>query len=71
MFDSYIGQKTNKAGVKVERTPWCDGNMSKETGLIAEKLSKVGHPNLRNIVLTISITGEQAWSADHKLPAQR
>jgi len=41
VFDSYIGQKTNKAGVKVERTPWCDGNMSKETGLIADKLSKV------------------------------
>merc|ERR1712183_70520 len=33
--------KLNKAGVKVERTPWCDGNMSRETSLIADKLSQV------------------------------
>ena len=52
MFDSYIGQTTNKAGVKVERTPWCDGNMSKETGLIADKLSKVRHPRLQNAFRT-------------------
>ena len=41
VFGNYIGQKVNKAGVKVERTPWCDGNMSRETSLIADKLSQV------------------------------
>ena len=41
VFGNYIGQKLNKAGVKVERTPWCDGNMSRETSLIADKLSQV------------------------------
>jgi len=41
VFDCYIGKKPNKSGVKVERTPWCDGNMSEETNLISEQLSKV------------------------------
>ena len=41
VFGNYIGQKLNKNGVKVERTPWCDGNMSKETSLIADRLSQV------------------------------
>jgi len=41
VFGNYIAQKVNRAGVKVERTPWCDTNMSKETSLIADKLSQV------------------------------
>jgi len=41
VFDNYIGKKVNKAGIKVERTPWCDGEISPETQLIADQLSKV------------------------------
>jgi len=41
VFDAYIAKKPNKAGVMVTRTAWCDGEFSQETGLIAEKLSKV------------------------------
>ena len=39
--DSIVFYLRHKAGVKVERTPWCDGNMSRETSLIADKLSQV------------------------------
>jgi len=41
VFQNYINQETNKAGVKVDKTPWCDGTMSAETELIAHQLCKV------------------------------
>jgi len=50
VFENYICGKPNKKGVKIERTPWCDSELSKETGLIAEKLAKVN----MNGVLTIN-----------------
>jgi methylenetetrahydrofolate reductase (NADPH) len=41
VFDNYIGKKANECGVKVERTPWSDGEINQETNLIAQELSKV------------------------------
>ena len=65
VFGNYIGQKLNKAGVKVERTPWCDGNMSSETSLIADKLSQVKIFTF-DLFSYSSYSGEQARSADHQ-----
>jgi len=50
VFENYIGGKPNKNGAMVQRTPWCDSELNKETGLIAENLAKV---NLHG-VLTIN-----------------
>ena len=81
VFGNYIGQKLNKAGVKVERTPWCDGNMSKETSLIADRLSQVmiftsklflSHsPSLKYMNSFNHLLGEQAWSADNQFSTKR
>ena len=81
VFGNYIGQKLNKAGVKVERTPWCDGNMSKETSLIADRLSQVmiftpklflSHsPSLKYMNSFNCSPGEQAWSADNQFSTKR
>jgi len=50
VFENYIGGKPNKAGVMVQRTPWCDSELSQETGLIAQNLAKIN----KNGVLTIN-----------------
>merc|ERR1712128_186561 len=50
VFENYIGGKPNKDGLMVQRTPWCDSELSPETGLIAENLAKVN----KHGVLTIN-----------------
>jgi len=50
VFENYIGGKPNKSGVMVQRTPWCDSELSPETGLIAENLAKIN----KNGILTIN-----------------
>jgi len=50
VFENYIGGKPNKDGVMVQRTPWCDSELSPETGLIAPNLAKIN----KDGVLTIN-----------------
>merc|ERR1712013_125073 len=41
VFANYITKTTNKNGIVVNKTPWNDENLSGETELISEKLSKM------------------------------
>ena len=41
MFTKYITGEENSNGVKINKTPWNDDMLNKETGLIAEHLAKV------------------------------
>ena len=50
MFTKYITGEENSNGVKINKTPWNDDMLNKETGLIAEHLAKVQGDPLRMTV---------------------
>lgn len=41
VFTNYVTGENNKNGIKVEKTPWCDDELNKETEIIAKKLAEI------------------------------